>query len=227
MTHWHLPEIDWLPELPDDAKSKLNRHSQVLRIRPGQNAFVPDVHPQDVFILKDGLIRMYRLSAKGDEFTLGFVHPGEVFGELAAFGKEPRESFAEAVVSSTVLKIPLELFRELLRSTPDFGYSISKQIAGRFKQIESRAQNLVFLPVVSRLSHILLMLLTHFGDAECDCRDIRLNITQSEFAKLVGASRQAVNDAFHQLRKAGLVILEHRQVVVLDRDGLRRLIDQR
>jgi len=59
-------------------------------------------------------VRIYRQSESGSEITPGHVSPGEVFGVLAFFVSDGRESFAQAVKPSAVRRIPRKVFRQLL-----------------------------------------------------------------------------------------------------------------
>lgn len=223
MNHWHLSRIDWLDILPDTAVSQLRIEARSLNFRDGQTVFAPEQKPDAVFILEAGLVRIYRLSEQGEEFTLGYIKPGEVFGELAIFGEGPRESFAQAIDDCTALMVPKGTFSNLIRTVPDLGFSVTKQIEQRFKQIESRAEDLVFLSVAARLAKILLMLCDDFGVVRDDGREIMLRITQAEFATLVGAARPTVNLTFQQFRAAGLVTLDRGHVMIRDTAGLRRI----
>lgn len=223
--HWHLSKLDWIGELPEEAVRRLREGSLSVLVGSGEMIFAPEVEPGYVFVLETGLVRMLRITADGREFTLGYILPGEVFGESAAFDKMSRESFAQAAERSRVLRVPRGLFLDLLHTYPDFGFGLTKQIEHRFKRIETRAEDLVFRPVMARLAHVILTLEEDFGAGMQGRRFIRLHLTQAEFATLVGASRPSVNQAFRDLRTKGLAAMEKGHVVILDQAGLRRLVE--
>lgn len=221
--HWHLRSIDWLAALPEAAVARLRRQAVEVHFAEGQTVFAPDPAPEAVFILVTGIVRLYRLSSEGGEFTLAFVRPGEVFGELSVIDDHPRESFAQAVAPSTALRLPRQLFTELMQTVPQLGYSVTRQIARQTNRIETRVEDLVFRSLDARLAHVLLMLDEDFGVLRQGRRSIGLRLTQAELATLVGATRPAVNWAMMKLRKAGLIATENRHLVLPDPDALRRL----
>lgn len=223
MTLWHVNQIDWLHVLPPTAAKRLRQASQTLHFRDGQTIFSPEPRPGFVFILEAGLVRIYRLSGRGDEFTLGYIRPGEVFGELAVFGDAARESFAQSIDDCTVLMVPKALFSDLVKTVPDLGFSVTKQIEKRFKRIEARAEALVFRSVASRLAGVLLMLAEDFGKPRAEGCLIGLRVTQSEFATLVGAARATVNLTFQQFRAQGTIRQVRGHVLILNADALRLL----
>ncbi|MCR8722701.1 Crp/Fnr family transcriptional regulator [Frigidibacter sp. ROC022] len=194
-----------------------------MTVSRGRTIFAPNPAPDAVFILETGLVRIYRLSEEGHEFTLNFVKPGEVFGEMAAFSDQPCDNFAQAIDRCIVLKVPVPAFSELLRSVPELCFSVTRQIVQRFKRVMIRTEDLVFRSVAARLADVLLMLNEDFGDELRGRRFIRVHLSQTELATLVGASRPSTNQAFKQFREQGLATFEKGHVVILDLERLRRL----
>lgn len=222
---WHLHEVDWLEELTHEERARLKSSSFKRHYDAGEIVFTPVPNPDNVYMLEDGLVRIYRLSEAGLETTLGYVKRGEVFGELAVIGDYPRESFAQAVSESQVWKIPRKLFQPFVSSRPALVLGISKQIGERLKRIESRVENLVFRDVHSRVILILLELAEGFGVAREDGSvEIDVPITQADLATLVGSTRQSVNPCIGELAEQGLLRREGRHTVLLKPDELRRIV---
>lgn len=219
---WHLADIHWLRELPAEVAETLRRAAEVRRYDAGMVIFQPTPEPEHVYLLEWGLVRMYRISNHGDEVTLGYVRPGEVFGELAAFGDKPRESYAAAVESSSILKFGRKAFSRAMQTTPSVMFSVAKQIEGRFKRIESRVEDLVFRNARTRLAHVILQLAQDFGQQDKGRTIVRLQLTQAELATLVGASRPTVSIALGDLEDEGLVTRTDGHLVITDPMALRR-----
>lgn len=220
---WHLQDVDWMRELSLEERENLRAVSVRRRFAAGETVFAPVPAPQSVYLLEDGLVRIYRLSEAGSETTLGYVKPGEVFGELTIFGDYPRESFAQAVDPCLVWKVPRQRFQPYVESRPGLVFAISKQIGARMKRIESRVEDLVFCDVHTRVSRILLELASSFGVSRADgSLALDVHITQEELATLVGSTRQSVNVSLGDLTEQGLVGREGRQLVLLKPDELRR-----
>jgi len=220
---WHLQSVDWQEELSPEERDQLRSSSVRRQYAAGEIVFTPVPNPESLYLLEDGLVRIYRLSESGLESTLGYVRPGEVFGELAVFGDYPRESFAQAVEKSVAWKIPRRAFQPLVSSRPGLGFAISKQIGERLKRIESRVENLVFRDVHTRIMLILCELAETFGaDRPDGAIEIEVPITQSELATLVGSTRQSVNSSIGELTDQGLISKRGRHMVVTKIEELRR-----
>jgi CRP-like cAMP-binding protein len=221
---WHLQGIDWLNELTPEERERLRAGSLRRQYDPGEIIFTPVPNPNSVFLLERGLVRIYRLSEAGLETTLGFVRPGEIFGELTVFGDYPRESFATAVEASSVWKVSRQTFQPLVTSRPGVVFGISKQVGERLKRIESRVENLVFRDVHTRVMLILLELAENFGvEREGGEVDLELSFTQAELATLVGSTRQSVNASLSELTEQGLLRRKGRRLTLLKPQELSRL----
>jgi CRP/FNR family transcriptional regulator, cyclic AMP receptor protein len=222
---WHLHNFDWLSELSVKETEQLRRRSVQREYRAAEMIFIPAPHPHSVYLLERGLVRIYRVSSSGAETTFGYVRPGEIFGELAAFSRKPRESFAKAVRTSFVWQLPREAIQEVLAAHPGIAVAVTTQVGSRLKRIESRVEHLVFRSVRSRVVGILLELAEDFGRREPRGLVIDLAISQQELATLVGASRQTVNASLRELERAGLIRGDGRRFVLLGIDALRRSRD--
>jgi CRP/FNR family transcriptional regulator, cyclic AMP receptor protein len=219
-----LRRIDWLRELGTTAIQLLQRSGFPKRYAIGELIFAPAASPESVYLLETGLARVYRVSEAGCETSFGYVAPGEVFGELPAFGDYPRESFAQAVQASLVWRIAREPFQRLMASRPSLVLAIAQQMGERLKRVEARVEDLVFRSVRVRVARMLSELAEGFGRRDGDRVVIDIPITQAELATLVGATRQTVNQALGELGKEGLVARRRQRIVLLQPDALARLV---
>ncbi len=220
---WYLKQIDWLQELDEREWGQLRARATRHAFGAGETVFAPARDPRSVYLLESGSVRIYRVSRDGDEATLGYIAPGEVFCELAGFGDFPRESFAAAVGPSIVWKIPVDIFRALVSARPRLTMAVTRQVGERLKSVELRVESLVFRDVRSRLALLLLELEKDFGKREAEQRVLDLPLTQSELASLVGASRQSVNAALGELQRDGLISREGRRLRLVEPERLRAL----
>lgn len=218
---WHLNSVDWLRELKSRELDRLRGAALFRDYAAGETIFAPEHNPHSLYLLERGLVRIYRLSSEGSETTFGYVSAGEVFGELAAFAEQPRESFAIAVRESRVWKIPHHIFLDIIKLRPGIVLEVTRQIGARLKRIESRVENLVFRDARQRLAHILLELSEDFGAG--DPVTIDADITQTELSTLVGSTRQTVNANLRDFESRGLITRRGRRLVLLEIDALEEI----
>lgn len=222
---WRLNGLDWLSELSKPDTECLLRVSTWQECARGETVFEPASSPRCVYLLHAGLVRIYRLSAQGAEATLGYVPPGEVFGELQAFSDRPRESFAQTIRPSRVLQMPAPELRRLMDRYPRIAIRIAEQMGRRFKRVESRVESLSLRSLHARICVILLELAEDFGRERDGTLSIDLPLSQRDLSTLVGASRQSVNECLRGLREKRWIAYRNRQWSLLDAPALQREID--
>jgi CRP-like cAMP-binding protein len=222
---WQLRSVDWLHELSVDEIGRLRGASVYREYGAGETICAPETHPRSLYLLERGLVRIYRISIGGTETSFGYVTSGEVFGEMAAFGDYPRESYAQAVRPSRVWRISGVVFRSLLVAQPELGFEIARQIATRLKRVESRVENLVFRDARARVANILLELASDFGRTSGGRVAIEVDISQGELATLVGSTRQTINATLREFEREGWLGREGRRLVLLEPEPLRRIAE--
>jgi len=220
---WHLQNVDWLRELPPEVADELREAAELMHYPQGALIFKPAIDPEYVFLLESGLVRIYRESEKAEQVTFGYVQPGEVFGECAVFQYRPRESFAAAHEPSNVLRFSRERFTAAIQSTPSIMFAVAKQIEGRFKNIESRVEDLVFRDARSRLAHVILDLSQEFGLVEGDRTTVQIHLTHAELATLIGTSRPTVSIALGELEDEGVLIRADGYIGITNREALQAM----
>ncbi|WP_343562440.1 Crp/Fnr family transcriptional regulator [Kiloniella sp. b19] len=226
VTHWHMASLNWLDQLPEEALLQLRDSAVEIGFFDGEHIFEPTASPEFVYLLERGLVRIYCLTENGEEFTFGFVEPGEVFGELPVVSEGSRESFAVAVDLCSVVRVPRKIFSGLMKDTAALSFRVSAQLARRFRRSEMRAVDLVFRSAASRLAGILLLLAEDFGERTGKGTVIQLRLKQTELASLIGASRPTVNLSLNAFRKQGFVSIDDGYITVRQAEALQAVAAQ-
>lgn len=222
-TSWHIRGTNWLALLPAADAETVRRGSSATVYDRGQTIFGPSPQPRHVYILEGGVVRLLQVSEDGREVTLGYVRPGELFGEVVVMTERPRDSFAEARTRARVLRVPGPLFLDTLRRQPALLLEVTRQIGDRLLRYQSRIEDLVFRDVRARLALLLVRLHDEHESGDPSIGSIALPFTQDEIARLIGASRQTVSAAVKELTDAGLVKRIGRALVAADKTALRAL----
>ncbi len=174
-------------------------------------------------MLEDGLVRIFRVTPGGAEFTLGYVRPGELFGDVSVLSDGPRETFAQAKVASRILSVPRAAFVATLLAHNPVLYSLTKKVARRVIDLQNRAEDLIFLDVPSRLARLLLRLARGYGRSDPQGLAIELPLTHEEIATLIGTSRQTVSLLLRKWTDDGLVARRARQLILPKLTGLEAI----
>ena len=164
-----------------------------------------------------GAVKISRLSTDGREIVLNIMHEGDIFGEIALLDGHPRTADATAMTDCELLMIERRDLIPFLRSEADLGIQIIEILCSRLRRTTEQVQELTFLNLRTRLAKTLLQLIV---DGEPPDSAPKLAITQREISYIVGRSRESTNKQLRSWEKDGLIRLERRAVVILNRDKL-------
>lgn len=208
---WKTAHGDLLSTLSPQELAWLVRNAKRRRISRGQRIFEAGEDSGEILIVVGGCIKLYQLSPGGKEIILWFAFPGELFGVAESIRGVPREISASAKVASEVMSIERRDFVEFLRLHPEASLRAIGILSARVRTLGSAFAELMADDVETRLSRLLLRFsagsLTPACAAPCKPGEMCLNIdlTRSDIANFVGATRQTVTTLLARLQRNGIV----------------------
>lgn len=173
------------------------------------------------FVILSGAVKVYRSTADGREVVIHILGPGDFIGEvpLHAGGRYP--ATAEAVERSSVVYVPAEALRRIVRRDPEVALRILEGFAGRLLALLGRFESLAGRSAPGRLADFLLRAAERTGRRTDDGLEVSLGLSRAQIAALLGTSRETVSRTLSAWRRAGLVALRQGTVVVRDAARLR------
>ncbi|MBT4269814.1 MAG: Crp/Fnr family transcriptional regulator [Candidatus Marinimicrobia bacterium] len=182
--------------------------------------FFPEEPSKTIYFLKEGKIKITRLSENGKSTTLQLLGPGEIFGESSILGQDTHQNMAEVVEDAVICMIGREMFQEMLRMNPDLNISLNKFIGWRMRRIESQLEDLVFKSAQERIESFLRRYVKSFGKEMADGWRVKPFLTHQEIADLTATVRQTVNTVLNQLADDNTIKFSRRFLQVLDHKWL-------
>lgn len=176
-------------------------------------------------VVASGLVKIVLTSAQGEEVVLNTAGRHETVGELALLDGGPRSAAVVAVEPTTVLMLSRGTMLDLMGRHRSVLEAVLRALGGHVRRLSDQTGDLILLDLGGRLAKLLLRLAQdRVLDGTADDGDVVLDLglSQSDFAAMVGATRQAVNRALQLLAARGLISLDGRVIVLHDVPGLRR-----
>ena len=166
-----------------------------------------------LFFVTQGAVRLSAVTREGREVVVAILGAGEVFGECALLGS-PSPVEARVVGRTDVVAMPVPLLRDVLERHPATAEELLRLVASRLHRTARALGETLSSDVPTRLSQRLRDLAEHHGAPAADGIQIQVPITQEELARMVGASREAVNRTLGGFVAHGLVRKRGRTVVI-------------
>ena len=184
---------------------------------------------QELYIILDGRVRVYKTSPSGDETTLVILSTYDVLGEFAVIDGGPRSASARAIGQLDLLSISRETYDHYLQEIPELAKGVTRVLTHKLRWTASYAAAVAQYDAAARLLHILLLYLEKFGQKQDDDGSylLDLSLNQTELASLVGARREWVNRLLREWSRRGLMTYQPGKIVIHDLPGVEAELDSR
>ncbi|WP_129631482.1 Crp/Fnr family transcriptional regulator [Candidatus Oscillochloris fontis] len=199
------------PTLADTARRM--RHCTY---RPGQYILIAGEQAPGLFFVLQGKVRLSRTAPDGREQVLAMIGPGEPFDPVPLFDGGPNPSSARAMSPVKCLLLLREDLLVLIERHPGLVFSMLGLMASKVRELAGLVEDLAFRTVRARLARQLL----------AEAAEGSADLTHQELAERTGTIREIAGRALRRLAEEGLVRLERGRVIVLDPEGLTKVIEE-
>lgn len=199
------------------ALEKVAAAGRELSYDRGQVIFLENDPCPGLYIVRKGLVRVFKTSPEGREQVMSIARPGDGFNIVPVFDGGPNPATATALEKTDVLLVPTGTLRPLTGDCPAAA-AIIRLLAGRLRRVTTLVEDLSFRTVVSRLARLLLDIAVTEGGA-APARPL----TQDEMAARVGSVRDVVGRGLRQLERSGTITMARNRIMVVDAAKLREM----
>jgi CRP-like cAMP-binding protein len=218
-----IAELPLLARLSKDDRQALASRAR-MRSYPAATVIFREGEPGDsLHVIVSGRVRIVVSSGSGEEATVAVLGVGDCFGELSLLDGLPRSASAVTSIATRTFVVTRDAFVEWLTDRPSAGLAIMETLSLRLRRTDQALADMAFLDLNRRLAKQLVQLaeVQDLEGARSNQR-IRVQVTQSELASMLGVSRESVNKQVNAFARDGLVSLSRGAVTVEDLGSLRR-----
>ncbi|MEE9166698.1 MAG: Crp/Fnr family transcriptional regulator [Candidatus Neomarinimicrobiota bacterium] len=202
---WYLQNFNLLKVLDKQSMMSLDKHSKMRKDKKREIIYFPDEPSDTIYFLKEGKVKISRISEDGRSTSLQLIGPGEIFGESAILEQGTHENIAEVVEDAVICSISKEMFQGLMAGNPRLSLSVTKFIGFRIRKIEAQVEDLVFKDAKQRVIAFLKRYVETYGKRLVDGWMVRPFLTHQEIADLTATTRQTVNSTLNELVREGKI----------------------
>lgn len=165
-----------------------------------------------MYIIREGRVKVTKLSDDGREKILEFLEAGSFVGEMALLERAPRSASVKTLAPVRLLALSRSDFLNLLRRSPDLALSVIEELCHRLRTQNDQASALSFQRVKDRTKGLLERLARDPHGEEG--RLATPALTHQQIADMIGTSRETVTRVVKELKQEGW----------LDQEGKRYLV---
>lgn len=173
-------------------------------VKRGQIVYRKRALPNACYFLLAGKIKLFLLSAGGDERITDVILPGQFFGEVELFSRQPYLAFAEALQPSRYIVIGREIMLRAMEDEPLLAVRMLAQVAMRRVSIEQDLESWCFEGGDCRLMRYLL-LEDSSGRAAGGEVTVHLGLRKGEIAARIGVAPETLSRILREWADQGLI----------------------
>jgi CRP/FNR family transcriptional regulator, cyclic AMP receptor protein len=188
----------------DDLQACAARFREA-RFVKGEVLFARGEAGTHLYLVVDGRVRLAIATGDGRELSLRHAVSGDLFGEIAVLDGGPRSAEATALTRVIAYSLERSIFRDLQSTRPAIAARVIAFLCRRLRDTSDQLEAIALYPMEVRLARVLLCALSTRKVAPGPRVPLELGFSQSELARLVGASRPKVNAALGVLETTGAI----------------------
>ena len=202
--------------LEDEHYKELKKISKVLTYKKNDIIFNEGEPAKGFYIVKQGKVRIFKISFEGKEYILHIFGPNEPFGEVPAFVRGKFPANAEALENSEVIYFNREDFINVLKKYPEISIKIIGLLSKRLYTFTKIIESLSLKEVPSRLCEYLLYLYKKNNENET----FELEIPKKMLANVLGTTPETLSRIFLRLKNENIIDVNGNIIKILDFDKL-------
>jgi CRP/FNR family cyclic AMP-dependent transcriptional regulator len=204
--------IPLFAQVADDDLDQIASHL-IERRYPRNTTIVEEGLPGDyMYIIREGRVKVTKLSDDGREKILEFLDEGAFVGEMALFERAPRSASVKTLTPVRLLALSRTDFIGLLKKSPDLAMSVIQELSRRLRTINEQASALSFQRVKDRTKGLLERLAREpYGHGS---RRRTPSLTHQQIADMIGTSRETVTRVVKELKTDGWLEQEGKHYLV-------------
>ncbi|MBX3036608.1 MAG: Crp/Fnr family transcriptional regulator [Anaerolineales bacterium] len=207
-------QLDWVAQ---------HAHRRVFS--SGKNAMLIEQPGEAVYVILHGTVKVYTEQG-GRDAILSILGSGDVIGEMSLIDSMGRSANVVTLEDSLMLWMDKISFNHMLDNFSPIARNLVKILSARVRLSDQTIQALSTLDVNGRVARQLLAFAERYGQESNGNIKIRIALTQSDIADLVGASRKRVNQTMVFFKEQNLIDTDSdNRIVIQDKTGLAKFCD--
>lgn len=180
----------------------------------GEVLFLEGEPSAGLWIIHAGRVKIFKVSAEGNEHILHLVGPGDSCNDIAALDGGPNPANAAALSEVIACCLPHDVLRAAIMADPRLAMTVIQVLTGRTRELVQQVEDLALHSVTTRLARFLLKQLENPALSGP-------SITRTAIAAHLATTPETLSRALSALERAGIIATDRSAIRVLQEDLLR------
>ena len=216
-----ISDIPLFNGLPEDQLHAIGQIAVEKKVNKGEAIFFEGDEGKGFYVVLEGRVKIYKVSAEGKEQILHIFGQGQPFGEVPVFAGQKFPANAQAISKGRVLFFPRTAFVTLITENPSLSLNMLAVMASKLREFSVQIENLSLKEIPARLASYLIYL----AEAQQSEEAVTLGISKGQLASMLGTIPETLSRIFAKLSGQGLIDVQGPKIALLDREGLEDLAE--
>lgn len=211
----HIEKVDTLPKFTELFTKTIKRPPH--KIKKGTILFNEGDPLGRLYLIKEGFVKIYRMSEEGRETTNYLLGPNYVLGVRALLSTdECARHNAEAITDLMVMTISRKEYFDNVAEHPELLVDLLHVILDRLTYTERKLEGFIFASTTTRVANFLSDIAKRFGKKRDGHLELPLELTHQRIGEFVGAFRETVTLSLHNLEKEKIITIDRGRVTIVN-----------
>jgi CRP/FNR family transcriptional regulator, cyclic AMP receptor protein len=217
-----LADIDLFAGMTPTQLDWVAQHAHRRVFEAGRNVLTIEQPGEAVYVILHGTVKIH-VEQGGRDVIIAILGAGDLLGEMSLIDSVGRSASAVTLENSLLLWMDKVSFSYILDNFMPVARNLVRILSARVRLSDQLIQALATLDVHGRVARQLLAFAEKYGREKDGATQIRIVLTQSDIADLVGASRKRVNQTMVLFKDQGLIdTAADGRIAIKNGDGLAR-----
>ncbi|MBY0540255.1 MAG: Crp/Fnr family transcriptional regulator [Campylobacterales bacterium] len=189
-----LKEIYLFKDLCDNTLDRIGEFTTFLKLSKDNVLFYEGDDPKYLFLLKKGIVKLYKTSSNDKEILLKYFHSNELIAEVANFEQIPYPATAQSFTDTEVLRIDFVSLKDIIYSDPNLSFLIQTSLIKKIRNLENIVSLHVVLDSKERIAKYL-----------CDHSEEFFNTKNIIVAEILNISPETLSRMLRVFKNDGLI----------------------
>lgn len=200
-----LSDVELFRDLPPEDLERIAGLAIERYYERGEYVFMEGQTRESIYFVERGLVKIFRVDEEGREQIVNIIAPPQMFPHVGFFDNSPYPGTAEVLTPATLWSIRSTRLEELMMANPEIMKRLMGIMGRRIRQLQSKLQELALFDARQRVEALLRHFCEEYGAQENGEIHLKLPVTHTELAQMVGMSRESVNRIWNQMRREGIL----------------------
>lgn len=207
----------------DDAQlAALTQAMHEMTLAAGDTLFTHGQPADRFFFVREGQIKLFRISPEGQEKIIEIIQPGQTFAEAVMFmgtqGRYPVN--AQAVTETRLYAFEQKQFLKVLSESTEVCLGMLASMSRRLHMLVNQIDSLTLQNATYRL---VMYLLDHAPKEAAELTEIELTTPKSVIASQLAIQPETFSRILSKLKRRGLIEVHGNHISLRNLRGLRDL----